>query len=113
MDVTTQQIGDVTVVLLPEMTLDGQSGKQFRRDIRPVLEGTKKVVFDLSQVRFVDSDGLGAILSCVRAQTIAGGDLKLCCATKPVRIFFDLIRLGLIVGIFDTREAAVRAFAAK
>ena len=42
------------------------AGKEFKRDIAAVLEPCRKVVFDLRELRFVDSSGLGAILSCLR-----------------------------------------------
>ena len=113
MELITEKVGDVTVVILPEMDLDARNVNEFKRDVAALLNTTKKAVFDMSQVRFVDSSGVGAIFSCLRTLNAAGGDLKLCCPTNAVRIFFSLIRLSLVLGIFDTQEEAVRAFAAR
>jgi anti-sigma B factor antagonist len=67
------------------------------------------VVLDLSQVRFVDSSGLGSILSCLRQMNAKGGELNLCGITKQVRALFDLVRMHRIFDIYDTRDEAVRA----
>jgi anti-sigma B factor antagonist len=67
------------------------------------------VVFDLRELRFVDSSGLGAILSCLRQLNAKGGDLKLCEMTKPVRALFELVRMHKIFDIYVTKEQALRA----
>jgi anti-sigma B factor antagonist len=50
------------------------------------------------------------LLSCLRQVNAKGGDLKLCCLTKQVRVIFELVRLHRIFELFDTREAAAKAF---
>jgi len=58
----------------------------------------------------VDSRGCGAILSCLKQISPAGGDLKLCRVSPRVRLVFDLIRMHNICEIVNTREEAVQAF---
>jgi len=111
MDIAVDYIGDVAVAVLPVDELDASNAGEFKRDITPVLEANTKLVFDLSQLRFVDSSGLGAFLSCLRHVTAKGGDLKLCGMSKPVRTVFELVRLHRIFDILGTRGEAVRAFA--
>lgn len=108
MDMTIEKMGDVTVVELSGEQLDASNTKDFKRDIAPILESNSKVVFDMSQLSFVDSSGLGAILSCLRLLNAAGGDLKLCGLSKPVRALFELVRMHRIFEIYTTREEAVR-----
>ncbi len=105
-----EKTGDVAIVVLSGETLDASNEKDFTRDIRPVLESNPKVVFDMGRLRFVDSSGLKAILSSLRELNQAGGDLKLCAMTKPVRTLFELVRLHRVFDIYNTREEAVRAF---
>jgi anti-sigma B factor antagonist len=109
MEMTIEKIGNATVVILPGEQLDASNAKEFKRDIAPVLEVNSQVVFDLSQLRFVDSSGLGAILSCLRQLNAAGGDLKLCGLSKPVRALFELVRMHRIFDIYGTKEEAVQA----
>jgi len=110
MELMTERIGDVIVVALPGDMLDASNAKEFKRDIAPVLEPQAKVVFDLAELRFVDSSGLGAFLSCLRQLNATGGDLKLCGMTKPVRTLFELVRMHKIFDIVGTRDEALRSF---
>jgi len=106
-----EQTGNVTIVTLPGEYLDASTVKTFKADITPVIEGTgKKVVFDMSHLQFIDSSGLGAILSCLRKLNGSGGDLKLCGMTKPIRTLFELVRMHRIMDIYNTRDEAVNAF---
>jgi phosphoserine phosphatase RsbU/P len=110
MELMCESIGDVMVVVLAGAQLDASTAEEFKRDIIPVLEGHTRVVFDLSQLGFVDSSGLGAFLSCLRHVHAQGGDLKLCSLSQPIRALFELVRMHRIFHIFDTQEAAIRAF---
>ena len=109
MNMSIEKMGNVAVVaLLGE--LDASKARQFKRDIAPVLEANSKVVFDVSQLRFVDSSGLGAILSCLRQLNARGGDLKLCGLSPSVRAPFALVRMHTILKIYSTKDEAIRAF---
>jgi anti-sigma B factor antagonist len=110
MELATETIGDVTVVVLPGEQLDAGNAKEFKRDVAALLEPCRKVIFDLGELRFVDSSGLGAMLSCLRQLNAKGGDLKLCAMTKPVRALFELVRMHKIFEIHPTKGDALRAF---
>jgi anti-sigma B factor antagonist len=110
MEMATEKTGDVTIVVLPGGQLDASNAKDFKRDIAPLLEPRGKVVFDLAGLQFVDSSGLGAILSCLRHLNAGGGELKLCGMSKPVRALFELVRMHKIFDIYGTKEEAIRAF---
>ena len=105
-----ETVGDVTIVAVDVEELDAGNADAFRRALAPALKDCRKLVLDLDRVRFVDSRGCGAILSCLKQISPAGGDLKLCQVTPPVRMVFDLIRMNNICEIVETREDAVRAF---
>jgi anti-sigma B factor antagonist len=110
MDFAVDQIGEVTVVTIPVDELDAGNTEDFKRDIAPVLQAGSRLVFDLSGVRFVDSSGLGAMLSCLRQVSARNGDLKLCGMSAQVRALFELVRMHRIFDIYATREEAVAAF---
>ena len=111
MDMANDKIGDVGVAAVPVEELDASNVGEFKRDIAPVLEANTKLVLDLSRLRFVDSSGLGAFISCLRKLNAKGGDLKLCGMSKQVRAVFELVRMHRIFEICGTKEEAVRAFA--
>jgi anti-sigma B factor antagonist len=104
------KVGDVTIVAVQVEELDAGNADTFRRDIAPVLKGCRQLVLDLERVQFVDSRGCGAILSCLKHLTAAGGDLKLCRVSRNVFKVFELIRMPTICEIVGTREEAVQAF---
>jgi anti-sigma B factor antagonist len=110
MEIAVEKVGDVAVVEVPVEELDASNTGELKHDIAPVLEANTKLVIDLSRLRFVDSSGLGAMLSCLRQLTAKGGDLKLSGMQKQVRAVFELVRMHRIFDIYGTREEAVRAF---
>src|SRR5690554_4373770 len=99
MDLLSEKRGDVMIVAMPEGVLDAGNSKEFKREIEPILNGNKRIVFDLSRLQFMDSSGVGAILSCLRKLNSEGGDLKLCAMNKSVRVLFELIRMHKIFDI--------------
>jgi len=110
MDIAVDKVGDVSIAAIPVAELDASNSGEFKRDIAPVLQANTKLVLDLSRVRYVDSSGLGAMLSCLRQLSAKSGDLKLCGMSKQVRALFELVRMQRIVDIYATREEAVAAF---
>ena len=112
MAIAFDTVGDVIVAVVPMNELDASNSADFKRDVAPLLEATTKLVFDLSRLRFVDSSGLGAFISCLRKLNAKGGDVKLCGMSKQVRGVFELVRMHRIFDIYATKEQAVQAFAA-
>ena len=110
MEITVDKMGDVAIAELPVEELDASNAAELKRDIAPLLEAHTKLVIDLGRLRFVDSSGLGAFISCLRKLNAKGGDLKLCGMSKQVRAVFELVRMHRIFDIFGTREEALRAF---
>lgn len=111
MAIAFDTVGDVNVAAVPLDELDASNSADFKREMAPVLEATSKLVLDLSRLRFVDSSGLGAFISCLRRLNAKGGDVKLCGMSRQVRGVFELVRMHRIFDIHGTREEAVRAFA--
>jgi len=107
MKLASETIGDVEVVEVMVKNLDADSAKQFRAEMEERLKAGGKIVFDFAMLEFIDSSGLGAILSCLRQLNAAGGDLKLCSMSSPVRSMFELVRMHRVIEIYETRDEAV------
>ena len=110
MELEIDKIGDVAAVAVPVDELDASNASELKRDMAPVLHANMKVVLDLSRVRFMDSSGLGAMLSCLRQLSARKGNLKLCGMSKQVRGAFELVRLHRIFEVYPTKAEAVLAF---
>ena len=112
MAIAFDRIDGVTVAVVPMEELDASNSADFKREVAPLLAETKRVVFDLSRLRFVDSSGLGAFISCLRQVRARDGDMKLCGMSNQVRAAFELVRLHQVFDISGTAAEAVRAFEA-
>ena len=110
MPIDVGKSGDVAIALVVGEYLDAGNAREFRQEIASVLKDSSQVILDLSQLQFVDSSGLGAILSCLRHLTTTGGELRLCGMTKPVRALFELVRMHRVFEIFNSREEALASF---
>jgi anti-sigma B factor antagonist len=112
MSVPTEKIhhGDVIVVTVPFEKLDMSTVSEFKRWFAPIASRSKRVVLDLETVLFVDSSGLGALLSALRELTAVEGDLKLCQVQRRVRVMFELVRMDRVLSLHETREDALAAF---
>lgn len=111
MQLIVEEKAGVKVVVVSGDYLDSSNAQEFRHEVQPVLEAGGNVIFDLSRLKFVDSSGIGVLLSCRKQVNTSGRDLKLCGVSKQVRVLFELVRLHHIFEIFNTKEEAIRAFA--
>lgn len=109
MNVTSEMVGNINVIAVYG-ELDASNVNDFKNFVLPLLASPIKLIIDLSHTQFVDSSGLGAMISCQRHAAAAGGKLKLCCMSKPVRAAFELVRLQFIFDIKETREEAIHEF---
>ncbi|HEX2788168.1 MAG TPA: STAS domain-containing protein [Ignavibacteria bacterium] len=70
----------------------------------------KKIILDLSNVEFVDSSFLGAVVSGLKKVTAIKGDIKVVELQAPVRAMFELTRLYKVFEIFDNKQDAINSF---
>jgi anti-anti-sigma factor len=107
---TIEKSGEVTIVEIAIESLNSGNEKRFKKEVIPILLPNSKVVLDMSEVDFIDSSGLGVILSCYRHINAAGGDMRLCCLNEQVRTLFELVRIHRVFDIYNTREEALGSF---
>lgn len=110
MEIKAEEKDNVLILQVSEDHLDASNSKDFKQCVTPRIQANPNLVLDMQTLKFVDSSGLGAILSCLRQATSLGGDIKLCCITKSVRLLFELVRMHRIVEVYETKEDAMSAF---
>ena len=98
---------NTAVVSFPVENLDAGNVKAFRDAIQPLTASREIVLLDMAPLSFIDSSGLGALLSCLRAMNGKGGQLRLFGMTKPVKALFELVRMHRIFAIYNSREEAL------
>jgi anti-sigma B factor antagonist len=72
----------------------------------------KKIVFDLAGVSYIDSTGMGVIVSCLSKVMKAGGSLRLAGVGERVLHLFKITRLDKVVAFYPTVLAAAESFSA-
>ena len=105
-----QTVDGVIVVEVHAQNLDVSNSAALREAIEPHITENTRMVLDLSPVEFVDSSGLGAILSCLRKVSTGDGDLRVCGARPQVQSLFEMVRLDRILQIYPDRDEAVASF---
>ena len=109
---TTRQVGDVTVVdAVGRITL-GDGASTFRDTIRDLSAGgKKKLLLNLAEVSYIDSSGIGEMVSGFTTVTNQGGQVKLLNLTKRVQDLLQITKLYTVFEVHDDEAKAVRSFA--
>jgi len=109
--VTNRQVGDVTVVDVAGRITLGEGASALRENIRDlVAKGNKKILLNLSDVSYIDSSGIGELVSAFTTVTNQGGTLKLLGLTKRVKDLLQITKLYTVFEVFESEPIAVRSF---
>jgi anti-sigma B factor antagonist len=107
----TRKVGDVTVVDVSGKITLGEGSSALRDVLRDLTaQGAKKVLLNLSDVSYIDSSGIGELVSGFTSVANAGETLKLLGLTKRVK---DLLQITKLYTVFDVHEEeahAIRSF---
>ena len=111
MTASTRLVGGVTIVDLSGRIVlgDGSAGlRDLLRDL--VSEGNKKILLNLRNVNYIDSSGLGELVSAFTSMRSQGGELKLLNLTKRVRALLQITKLLTVFDITDDEATSVKSF---
>ncbi len=100
---------DVTLLTLSCESVDVANYKRMLASIEQVLESGHRVILDLGSVSFMDSSGLGALVSGTRTARRSGGEMAICSLTPDVRTLFELVQLDKVVHVYNDRDEALRS----
>ena len=105
--IETEKNNDVLIVRVKEKRLDARLAPEFREALQaPVDGGIKKIALNLCETDFIDSSGLGAIVSILKAMG-SEGNIAICNSSGAVLQMFKLTRMDKIFAIFDSENNAV------
>lgn len=104
---STETIDGVLVVRVDERRLDASKAPLFKDHISQAIgDGINRLVLDLGQVEFIDSSGLGVIVSVLK-RLGPSGNLAIAGANSAVRRLFSLTRMDRVFTLYDSPQAAV------
>ena len=107
----TRQVGDVTVIDCAGRITLGEGSSTLRDTIRDLSgKGNKKILLNLAEISYIDSSGIGELVSSFTTVSNAGGSMKLLKLTKRVQDLLQITKLYTVFEVFDDEAAAIRSF---
>jgi anti-sigma B factor antagonist len=111
MKATNRQVDGVAVVDMSGRITLGEGSVVLRDTIRDLIgKGQKKILLNLGDVTYIDSSGIGELVSAFTAVRREGGELKLLNLTKKVHDLLQITKLYTVFDIKDDEAAAIKAF---
>ncbi|MEK7408271.1 MAG: STAS domain-containing protein [Acidobacteriota bacterium] len=106
-----RQVGEVTVIDVSGRITLGEGTSILRDGIREQLAGgQRKILLNLGDVSYIDSSGIGELVSAYTSVTNQGGSLKLLSLTKRVQDLLQITKLYTVFDVYDNEAHAVRSF---
>ena len=111
LNITERQSGDVIILDREGRVTIGEGSVALRNEIRRLVgEGRKNIVLNLGQVGYLDSSGIGEIVSSFTAVGKEGGTLKLLNLTKKIQDLLAITKLITVFEVFEDESEAVASF---
>ena len=109
---TTRQVGDVTVVDVAGRITLGEGSATLRDAMREMVnQNQKKILLNLGEVSYIDSSGIGELVSGFTTVTNSGGALKLLNLNKRVKDLLQITKLYTVFDVHEDEAGAIRSFA--
>lgn len=108
----SRRVDGITIMDLSGRITLGEGSVVLRDQIREVLgKGEKKILLNLGDVTYIDSSGIGELVSAFTTVRNQGGELKLLNLTKKVHDLLQITKLYTVFDVKDDEASAVKAFA--
>jgi len=111
LDVESRQTDSGVTVLAPSGRLDVVGAPALKEAVSEAMkQGQPRLVIDMEGVTFVDSSGLGSVVSALKQVRTSKGDLRLAAPNQQVRVVLELTTLDRVFPYFATVEEALTDF---
>lgn len=109
--IAEDQRNGVTILKLSGRLVLGQESNEFRNTVKRLLDaGDNKILVDLGEVGYIDSAGLGTLVSGFTSARNSGGVMKLANLTKKVNEQLNITKLVTVFDVFDNVAAGLKSF---
>ncbi len=110
MELHIETIGDVDIVQISGR-LEAANRDELKKAVDARLaDRQSKFLLDLGQLEFIDSSGLGCLVSCLRSAAKAGGAFKIVSLKDYVAKLFETTRLDRVFEVYSDREKALKSY---
>lgn len=114
MTYTIQEQGDCVIFMLEGKITGGPKAPRFGKDLHQLIDqGKKNIIADLDKVSFMNSAGLGVLISGLATMRNNNGEIKICRADKRIASLLMITRLDTVFDHHLTVESAINAFQKK
>jgi len=111
MKIETRTVGDVRILDCSGKITLGEGTMAVRNSVRDILNrDVKKIVLNLADVNYIDSSGIGELVSTYTTVTNNGGQLKLLNLTKKIQELLTITKLMTVFQVFNDEQSAVDSF---
>jgi anti-sigma B factor antagonist len=111
LNLTERQAGDITILDMDGKVTIGEGSVALRNTIRRLLgEGKKKILLNLGRVGYVDSSGIGELVSSFTAVNKEEGSLKLLNLTQKIQDLLAITKLLTVFDVYDSEADALSSF---
>jgi anti-sigma B factor antagonist len=112
MKISTRQVDGVTIVDCSGRITLGEGSVTLRDTVREILaKGQKKILLNLADVNYIDSSGIGELVSAFTTTKNQNGELKLLKLTKKVNDLLQITKLYTVFEVHEDEAAAIRSYA--
>ena len=109
---TTRQAGGITIVDIAGRIVLGEAGATLRNLVTDLLKnGHRKILFNLANVSYIDSAGLGQLVAAFITVRKQGGELKLSNLNHKTHDVLQMTKLYTVFDIGDDEASVVKSFA--
>ena len=113
LNINQREAGNVTILDLSGKITIGEGSVQLREAVRGLLDsGHKAILLNLGDVSYVDSSGIGELVSSYTTTSNNGGHLKLLNLTKKIQDLLMITKLLTVFQVYDSEQEAVASFGA-
>jgi anti-sigma B factor antagonist len=111
MKIEIRTIGDVRMLDCSGAITLGEGTMSVRNAVRDILQsGIKKIILNMAGINYIDSSGVGELVSTYTTVVNNGGQLKLLNLTKKLRDLLTITKLLTVFDIFENEDAALASF---
>jgi anti-sigma B factor antagonist len=111
MKANTRQVDGIMIVDLSGRITLGEGSVLLRDTVRDLIsKGNKKILLNLGEVNYIDSSGIGELVSAFTTVRNQGGELKLLRLTKKVHDLLQITKLYTVFDVKDDEAAAIKSF---
>ena len=107
---STRTVEGVLVVDCSGRVVFGEESASLRNTVKKLLAGSPRVVLNLHEVNYIDSGGLGTLVSLYTTARSAGGAVKLARLSQRVGDLLQITKLLTVFEVFDDEEVAAQSF---